>query len=220
MNIFVGRNAPGEQYFQGSVVSGQLFLVTVTNSGYYGPVTIYANSTSSDTGYYLGTINLQNGTGSGYFKISSVLGLTDSNRKLTAVDTLQNRASIVVGVWFEVTMTVECLDPDYNNVALYCGQKYTTKQQFAALPYGDRNNLCNHLVAIYSKRNSRLVTVPVQDAGPITTTDNYWNKTGVPQYPDHGIDGSDGTWDALGLSNYYRCSAPAYGSETVQWRFT
>lgn len=121
-------------------------------------------------------------------------------------------------------MTVECLS-DYNydtngHKALACGQKYTTKQKFAALPYKNTKLLCNQPVAIYSKRNGRVVTVPVQDAGPKITTDNYWNNTGVPQYPDRGIDGSDGTWDALGLSDYYGCSEPAYGRETVQWRFT
>ncbi|AGL00018.1 hypothetical protein [Desulfoscipio gibsoniae] len=220
MNISVGKNAPGEGYFTGSVISGQSFKVTITNSGYTGSVTIYANSASSDTGYQLGSIYVQNGTGTGYFTIRSVLGLTDSSRKLTAIDNKQNRASIVVGVWFQVTMTVECLNPDYNNVTLYCGQKYTTKQKFASLPYGDRSRLCNHPVAIYATRTHQLATVPIQDAGPKTTTDNYWNKTGVPQYPDRGIDGSDGTWDALGLSSYYQCSSPAYGSETVQWRFT
>lgn len=216
MTISVSKNAPAESYYSGSVISGQAFTVTVSESGFSGTVTIYANSPTDDCAFSLGTINV-NGTGSGSFTIRSVYG-TDSSRKLTAKKSNGTTASILVGVWFQTTMTVECLSL-YSTNYTYCGQKYSTKHSFVALPY---TGICNKNIALYSTNTHNTITVPIQDAGPMLTTDNYWNGTGVPQNPAHGIDGSDGAWDALGLTSptYYSCSSPAYGSRTVQWRFT
>lgn len=126
-------------------------------------------------------------------------------------------------------MTVECPNdtvssPGYEttnpNYYPSCGQ-ITQETAFVALPAG---GICYKQVMIRSLITNELVTVPVKDTGPYNTNDPYWNGSGVPsntQNNNAGIDGSDVTWNDLGLGSYYSCSYnnPS-GNTQVQWRFS
>lgn len=218
-----------EGYYPMSVISNQAFSINViarnrdgtVDTNYNGSATIYANSETSDTAYQLGTLQFSQGYAtSGSLIIRSVLG-TGSGRKITVTNGVIT-GSISTGVWFQVPMTVECpygtsSQPYGYTQQTSCGPQPAGKA-FVALPAVVG---CGVSVVVHVP-NGGTVTVPIEDVGPYNTNDPYWNGTGIPantQNGGAGIDGSDGTWNALGLTNYSCSYSNPYGNQTVQWRF-
>lgn len=228
--ISVANAAPGEGYYSGSVIAGTPFNINVTKTdssgnvdgSYSGTASVYANSSTSNTAYFLGNVSLYLGQGTlSGATIHSVLG-NGSSRKITVTDTYGNSGSLDVGVWFQVTMTVECANdtvasPGYTTQTS-CGAQ-PSGTAFVALPY---TTACGTQVSVHSNSTGRTATVPLKDHGPYSTTDNYWNGTGVPsntQNNNAGIDGSDALWNQLGLTGYSCSYSNPSGNTTVQWRF-
>ena len=186
-SITVPKAVAGESYYSGSVVARQAFTATVkaltssgsTDTNYSGTVTLYANSSTDDKGYKIGTANLTKGVGtSTSLKITSVIG-TGSGRKITAVDSSNNTGYINVGVWFKGDATNFT-----GNSQSYCG---TPSGNYVALPaYG----ICKTDVAVYNPSTGKAASGKVMDIGPLFDanlcgSDAYWNTGTEPRSQAH-----------------------------------
>ncbi|USG67785.1 hypothetical protein NDK47_11120 [Brevibacillus ruminantium] len=177
--VSVGKAVPQESYFAGSIIARQAFTVSVSGAAAYSSVTIYANSTSVDKGFNLGTITTNAiGSGSRSVTISQVFN-NGSNRKITVVDSSNNSASITVGVWFKGRATVF-----QGNSSSYYVDKGCTPltTNYVALP---SYSLCGKNVAVVNTANGNIITAPVNDVGPYFDAnyckkDEYWNTGTVP----------------------------------------
>ncbi|MOA02327.1 hypothetical protein D3C78_1217740 [compost metagenome] len=177
LSISIGKAVAEEAYFSASVIARQAFNVTV--SGGSGTVTIYANSTTNDKAFNLGTIS--GGAGTKSVTITSVYG-TSSNRKITVVDGANNSASIIVGVWFKgdiSTFSVSGGTPA-------CGAS-GIPSNFAALP---ATGLCGEDLVIANPGTGQSATAVVWDVGPWVpyrncSADPYWNTGTVPFAQQH-----------------------------------
>lgn len=208
-----------------SIINGKTFTIVVQvldDSG--NPVidelvTIYAGSDA------IGSANT-NGAGEASISCNGLTGVsnTNSGRDVTASSDY-GQTSVSLPLWFPVTMTVEC---PYATVSQPEGYTQTTAcgaqpdgEAFVALP--STSLTCGTQVLVKSTTTGEHVSVPVKDVGPYLTDNPYWNGSGIPENTENnnaGIDGSNGTWNNLGLSSYYSCSVSSpYGSTSVLWRF-
>lgn len=182
--VQVAKNVSGESYHPASIIARKSFGVTIlallgTNidTSYNGLVDIYANSTTSDTGFLIGRANLSQGVGFATCKISSVYG-ESSFRKVTAVDPDGKRSSINVGVWFEGDISTFAIPP---GGVPSCGSQ-NIPSNYAALP---ARNMCGANLAIFNPNNNRSTTAKVWDVGPWVPykncgNDKYWNTGNEP----------------------------------------
>lgn len=149
---------------------------------------------------------------------------TGHTRWIMASDTSDNVApdDDTMNMWFSVTATVEfyrnCPWPDgplsYGATTACVPGGLPPDSVFVALP--STTVPCNTGVIVKYGDNSQ--TAPLKDRGPKTTSDAYWNDDGLPEYPGHAIDLSDGLASDLGISYGCNGSTP-YGGGNVKWRF-
>lgn len=179
-----------ESYYSGSVISRKPFTLSVTalnggipDTSYNSTITVYANSSSSDTAYQLGTFAVSGGSGtSGSLTITSVLG-NGSGRKITVADGYGNRASVTVGVWFQGDATT--FDGHTGDA---CGNN--PPQYYVALPATLSSLPCGTNVVVYNPANGKYVTAQRYDVGPFVpyhscSEDLYWQTGSIPFNVQH-----------------------------------
>ncbi len=235
-----------------SLVSGQSGNVQVQAIDTLGGVmTLYrgtASFSSTDTTATLPANYTYTATDSGTHTFSVTLKTvsgTSATRGLTVKDTGTGKSSTQnVYVWFDVLANVEfwkncCFTACPNSGSYFCqtaynASGYSQPTAFVALPYSSLS-LYNQTVTV--RAGATRVTTSVDDAGPNTTTNNYWN-TGTPPpapaacvtdllYQNLGL-GSLGC-TASGCSNACGGSACSNGASggstpnvvnpTLYWRF-
>lgn len=195
LSVYINKYVAGESYHPASVIARQSFTIQIRahlpngnlDPTYYGPIDIYANSTTSDTGFFLGRVSIFEGAGMTVYStmITSVFN-ESSFRKITVVDQDGKRASLNVGVWFQGRVTYYS-----DNGKQYCqGTGHgPPPANFVALPgYG----LCGKSLVMFNPNTNRTATGQIWDVGPYFDaercgSDYYWRDGTVPraQQPEY-----------------------------------
>ncbi len=208
-----------------SIINAESFAVVVSvyddsgNPAVDVSVVVYASGSpiGSALTNYLGQATIQ-------CKALRGVSGTSSGRDIT-VSSEYGQTSVSIPLWFPVTMTVECpyatvSQPEGYTQTTACGPQPDGKA-FVALP---APLTCGTEVLVKSTVTGTHISVPVDDVGPYLTDNPYWNGSGVPantENNDAGLDASDGTWNALGLSGDFGCSySNPFGNTGVLWRFS
>jgi len=138
----------------------------------------------------------------------------------TRGDSYATPGTFPVNVWFSVTMDIErwkncgfgsCPNAGSYFCATACATGgFSQPTAFIALP---KSGLCNSGVKVINTANNSSTTTTVQDAGPFSTNNAYWQTGNIPT-----IAGciTDKLADTLGVS--YQCN-PNSGQGSILWRF-
>ncbi|SMF77941.1 hypothetical protein SAMN05661091_1506 [Paenibacillus uliginis N3/975] len=182
LELTVPKVVTAEGTHPGSIIARQNFTVSVIarnsngtiDTAYNSTLTVYANSTSSDTAFTIGTINMSSGRGtSSNLNITSVYA-TGSSRKITVKASNGDQANKLVGVWFKGKAS------EFNDTTVSC--QGTLPSRYIALP---QTGHCSDNVIVHNTGTSKSVTALVKDVGPwvpcgTCLADPYWNTGTVP----------------------------------------
>ncbi len=158
--------------------------------------------TSTDNGAHTFSVTLKTVSGA------------SATRDLTVKDTATGKSSTQnVCVWFDVLANVEfwkncCFTACPNSGSYFCKTAYNSSgysqpTAFVALPYSSLS-LYNQTVTV--RAGATRVTTFVGDAGPNSTTNNYWNTGTSPPAPAAGMPGSWSQTHPVILSRQTCCS--------------